>query len=331
MGTERIRIALATESFAPRVDEVADTAHHLLDGLLAQGHQLLVLTTGPGTTSYRGVPVVRSRLVPRPSIGSALDTLAPDLVIAVAPRLLGGVAVRHAHRQGTPTLTIDPPAVHVRGDRTLATANSVRAQLEAGGVHAQLWSPGVDLDEHHPGLRDVGLRAAWAKGDRLVVGHVGEVGKEKVIDRLARISMMREVRLVVFGDGPGAAELRSAGAKVTGAVSGLELARGIASLDVLVQPRKKERAVPGVRRALASGVPVVGFDAGGTRDVVLHNHNGLLADPARNRDLRQAIRLLVDDPELLQRLAGRARDSVADRPWQLAVTELTDQHLPAFS
>lgn len=326
-----MKIALATESFPPRIDEVADTARHLADQLIAHGHELLVVTPGPGQASYRGARVVRSRrLMPSAAIGSALDGFSPDLVIALNPRVLGNMAVRHGYRRGLPTLAIDPPAMHVRAARTLATSRDRQAQLAATGVDAGLWSPGVDLDEHHPALRDERLRSAWAKGNKLVVGHVGEVGKEKVIDRLARIALMDDVRLVVFGDGPGAAELRTAGAKVTGAVSGLELARGIASLDVLVQPRKKEQQVPGVRRALASGVPVVGFDAGGTRDVVVDGHNGLLAEPEHNRNLRRALRRLSDD-DLRAGLAGHARDSVADRPWSAAVGELLVSQLPALA
>jgi glycosyltransferase involved in cell wall biosynthesis len=267
--------------------------------------------------------------VPTPP-GAALDDFRPDLLVAVAPRMLGSSAVRHVRRRGLPTLAIDPPPVHARAGRTLATSRAHCTRLTLAGVDAELWSPGVDLAEHHPRLRDEQLRTAWARENRLVVGHVGGIGKEKVVDRLARIAMMDGVRLVVFGDGPGAAELRAAGAKVTGASAGTELARGIASLDVLVQPRKKQQAVPGVRRALASGVPVVGFDAGGTRDVVVHGHNGLLADPDRGKDLRRAIRTLADDPGLRAALAGQTRHSVADRSWDRAVGELCDQHLPAF-
>jgi phosphatidylinositol alpha 1,6-mannosyltransferase len=325
-----MRIAVASESFVPRADEVADTARHLVEGLLVRGHDVVVVIRGPGAASYRGARVLRSRSAVPAAPGAALDAFRPDLLVAVAPRVLGSGCVRHARRRGLPTLAIDPPPVHARAGRTLATSVAHRTRLTVAGVDTELWSPGVDLAEHHPALRDERLRTAWAKGNALVVGHVGEIGKEKVVDRLARIALMDGVRLVVFGDGPGAAELRAAGAKVTGATTGLELARGIASLDALVQPRKKQQAVPAVRRALASGVPVVGFDAGGTRDVVVHGHNGLLADPAHGKELRRAVRALADDPDLRARLAGHARDSVADRPWDSAVGELCDQHLPAF-
>lgn len=318
-----MRISVVTESFPPRADEVADTTRHVVDGLYQAGYALQVLTNGHGCHTYRGVEVVRSRRLARPGgVAGAIEAFGPDLAIVIAPRMLGSVAVRHANRRHVPTLTVDPPPVHVRGSRTLATSNAGLTQLSANGVPGLLWQPGVDLAEHHPRLRDERLRSAWAKGNALVVGHLGEVGREKVVNRLTRIAQMDDVRLVVFGDGPGAADLRAAGAKVTGATTGLDLARGLASLDVLVQPRKRDHAVPAVRRALASGVPVVAFDAGGAADVVSHEHNGLLCAPDKGRRLREAIRRLADEPGLREELAENARPSVEHRSWEQAIEDL---------
>ena len=324
-----MKIALVTESFLPRTDETADTARHLVDGLLRRGHELVVITMGSGQASYRGVRVVRARrLVNASAVNAVIDSFGTQHLIALRPHLLGSLALRHGYRRGLPTLAIDPPPVHARAGRTLATNRDRLESLAETGTEAQLWSPGVDLDEYHPGLHDPRLRTAWAKGRTLVVGHAGEASRAKVVDRLCRIATMPDVRLVVFGEGPATSTLRAAGAKVTTVAAGLDLARGIASVDVLVQARKKDQHVPGVRRALASGVPVVGFDAGGTRDVVIDGHNGLLADATYEAALVRLLGELVD-PDLRARLAGHARESVADRSWELALDEL-DGHLPAL-
>jgi len=324
-----VKIALVTESFLPRTDETADTARHLVDGLLDAGHDLLVVTMGTGQASYRGARVVRSRrLVTANAVSAVLDSFGTHHVIALRPHLLGSLALRHGYRRGLPTLAIDPPAVHARAGRTLATNRDRLEHLTLTGTPADLWSPGVDLDEHHPGLRDPRLRTAWAKGRPLVVGHAGEATRTKVIDRLCRIATMPEVRLVVFGEGPATSTLRSAGAKVTASTSGLDLARGIASVDVLVQARKKDQHIPGVRRALASGVPVIGFAAGGTRDVVVDGHNGLLAEPSDEGGLTRLVHELAD-ADLRHRLAGHARGSVADRDWDVAIGEIV-AHLPVL-
>lgn len=313
---------MVTESFAPRTDEVADTSRHVVEGLLARAHEVLVITNGPGMATWRGARVVRSRrLLPTGAVSSTVSGFSPDLVIVISPRVLGNLTLRHALRVGTPTIAIDPTAVGVQADRTLATSEAVREQLSSAGLPVTLWTPGTALDEHHPRLRDERLRSAWARRHPLVVGHVGPLEKEKVVARLEKIAAMEGVRLVVIGDGPGAARLKAAGAKITTAMSTLDVARAIASLDVLVQPRKKDSAVPGVRRALASGVPVVAFDAGGARDVVRDGENGLLVAADRN-GLRRAVRRFLDEPDLRQELAGNARASVQQRDWESALDEL---------
>ncbi|MGN6251966.1 MAG: glycosyltransferase [Marmoricola sp.] len=259
------RYAVVTESFAPRLDEVADTARHLVDGFARAGDAVLVVTHGSGAPSYRGVPVARMRRrVPTREVAATLDGFGPD---------------------------------------------------------------GVDGEDHHPGLRDPSLRAAWAGDADLVVGHVGPLDRHKVVSRLRRVARLDGVRLVVLGTGPGARELRDAGARTSTAVTGLDLARALASLDVLVQARGHDRAVPGVRLALASGVPVVGFDAGGTRDVVVHRHNGLLAAPGDDRGLASLVQQLRADEPLRRHLAGASRPSAVRRTWAEALAELRLDHL----
>lgn len=324
-----MRIALVTESFAPRTDETADAARHLVDEFLAAGHELLIATTGPGVASYRGVAIVRTRrLIPAAALTQRLAGFRPDVILAIAPRVLGAVALGSGQRLGVPSLTLNPSApvaTTLRSNRHLVSHRGAVSTLAAVNVGAHLWTPGVDLEAHHPGMRDEALREAWAKGRRLVVGFAGAASKEKVVARLHKIASMEDVRLVLIG-GEGAA---IAGAKATPARTGLDRARAIASCDVLVQVRKRDELVPSVRQALASGVPVVGFEAGGTREVVVHDHNGLLVRFDRNPDepgLRGSLRRLLTEPGLRDRLADQARASVIDRSWTRAVAEI-DEHL----
>lgn len=320
-----MKVVLVSESFAPKNNEVAETARRIVDGLLDNlpHDDVMVVATGPGTSSYRGARVVRSRGVATANaIAGVLDPFQPDVVLTVSPKLVGAQATRHAVRRGIATITINPPALHPRASLTLASCEASLEQLTASGTGPRLWVPGTDLDAFRPDLRDEELRAAWAKDNPLVVGHVGDVRKEKVVNRLERVASMDGVRLVVFGDGPGADRLRAAGAKVTRATGGPDLARGIASLDVLVQPRKRALYVPAVRSALASGVPVVGYDSGATRDVVTHRHNGLLAHPDSGIGLRRTVRLLRNDPALRDKLAAATRESAGTRTWATATAEL---------
>jgi glycosyltransferase involved in cell wall biosynthesis len=138
------------------------------------------------------------------------------------------------------------------------------------------------------------------------------------------------VRLLAFGEGHGVESLRTAGAKVLPPVTGVERARAVASLDVVLQPRKRETYAPAVHEALASGVPVVAYATGTAADVVRHEHNGLLVGTDRGaKTLARSVARLVEDRALHARLAAHARDAVAQRTWDQAVSELLEVHYPA--
>jgi 2-deoxystreptamine N-acetyl-D-glucosaminyltransferase/2-deoxystreptamine glucosyltransferase len=64
--------------------------------------------------------------------------------------------------------------------------------------------------------------------------------------------------------------------------------------------------------ALASGTPVVATAVGGVPEVVRDGVNGLLVPPGSVDALAGALGRLVDDPELRDRLAAGARESVAE-------------------
>lgn len=350
-----MRVALVTESFAPRGDDLADSCRHVVDGLLAAGHEVLVVAPAPGQARYRGVRVVRARrLVPVGAMLRLLESFAPDLVhlgCHAAPGVLGTLALRAAGRLDVPAVvvthrTLDATSTRwwdarwserVRPGATYAvgTCPSSTRELVARGVPAGHWSPGTAHHEFHPGLRDPELHAHWSRWPgskrpgRLVVGHLGATEKEKVRRRLVDLAGLEGVAVVVLGGGTGAQSLRHHGVRVMVDLGGLELARAVASLDVLVQPRQRESAVGGVRRALASGVPVVAWDRAGAADVVTHEVDGLLVDLTGPTALMGAVERLARDRGLLARLAAGAQDGTLEgttRGWAESVTELVDVH-----
>lgn len=320
---------LVTDSFAPASDAVAETSRQVCDALVAEGHELLVLTTTAGKTSYRNAEVVRLRRLPNPlALHERVAGFRPDVVQVLRPRALGVAALRAFERSGIPVAVLDPTPLAPRVGTVLASSQAGARRLGMVGVQARVWKPGVRADEHHPGLRSAELHDAWAKGGSpIVVGYAGPVGAAttKHVRRLARIAGLDGVRLVVLGCGPGTPTLKHAGARIVGECGGLELARGLASLDVFVQPRKSESHLGVVRKALASGVPVVAFETAPTTEVVTHGHNGLLVPPGQGRSgIADAVTRLADDPGLRASLAGRARESVAGRTWADAVAELVE-------
>lgn len=326
---------LVSESFAPASDPAADTARHITDGLLSAGHDVLVCTTGPGSASYQGAQVVRTRaLFSHAAIVRTAAEFRPEVAQVLAPRAMGAAAMRALETLGVPMVVLDPTPLHPRLGRPLASSASGARVLAAAGIRAEVWRLGVRTDEHHPGLRSGELHDRWAKvgrpeGPLTVVGYVGPVKlpTSNSARRLAKIAALPQVRLVVFGTGPGVAALKEAGAKVIGPSNGLELARGIASLDLLVQPRKTDTNLGPVRKALASGVPVAAFATGAAAEVVTDQHNGVLVKVGTG-GLALAVERLVADPARRERLAANARSSVSDRTWADAVEELVGFYAP---
>lgn len=324
-----MKILLVAETFAPATDAGAETARHVTDALLARGQEVLVFTTGPGSGSYRGARVLRSRaLFPGAAIRRAVAEFGPDVVQLLSPRAMGAAALRALEAIGVPVVVLDPTPLHPRVGTVLSSSAAGARVLAAAGLSAQVWRPGVRTDEHHPGLRSQDLHDRWARG-ATVVGYVGGVGQPTShhVRRLSRTAALDGVRLVVLGSGPGTAALKEAGARIVGPSHGLELARAIASLDVLVEPRKKIRDLGAVRKALASGVPVVAFATGAAREVVVEEENGLLVRGGTG-GVAAAVARLAADEVLRTRLAAHARSSVSDRTWTDAVDELLGYYEP---
>ena len=144
---------------------------------------------------------------------------------------------------------------------------------------------------------------------------------------------MPGVQLVVVGDGPERAWLqdRLPDAVFTGMLSGAELARAFASLDVFVHTGTNETFCQTVQEAQASGVPVVAPASGGPLDLVTHGVSGLLYDAEDPRGLRRAVATAVGDPALRIRTAEAGRAAVAGRSWAGVVDELVAEHYLAVT
>ncbi len=158
------RIALVTESFDPRLTGAAGTVRQVANRLLATGHEVRILTAGQGPPSYHAVGVSRFSSPRRGhKIHESLHGFGPDLVHAFTPGAIGIRALRQAGRLGIPTMVTEtsaraefaPPRwreqVADRADRLTVTATWLRERLDAEGLAAALWAPGVDTDVFTPG------------------------------------------------------------------------------------------------------------------------------------------------------------------------------------
>ncbi|WP_018178593.1 glycosyltransferase family 4 protein [Jongsikchunia kroppenstedtii] len=287
--------------------------------------------------------------VPTPTIYRQLGDFEPDVVHLASPFVVGGAGMLAARRLGIPTVAVFQTdvagfaasygmslatkaawawtrALHTGCDRTLAPSSaSVNALRQNGIPRVHQWARGVDAERFHPERRDEGLRRSWDRsGRKVIVGYVGRLAPEKHVERLVSLSGRADVQLVIVGDGPERRALAKAmpDAVFTGELGGLELARAYASLDVFVHAGEHETFCQAVQEALASGVPVIGPDAGGPRDLIAHCRTGYLLGVENFSERLVAAVETLSDPTVRAEFGAAARRGVAQRTWPAIVDQL---------
>ena len=155
--------------------------------------------------------------------------------------------------------------------------------------------------------------------------YVGRISREKDLDLLAAAyRRLRDeglpVQLFIVGHGPYSEALAKSlpEAFFTGYLSGNELATAYASSDIFVFPSTTDTFGNVILEAQACGVPVVVSDSGGPKELVEDKANGLITRSHDVDDFARAIRALVTNPALRERMGKSARASVTDRSWPSA-------------
>jgi glycosyltransferase involved in cell wall biosynthesis len=153
------------------------------------------------------------------------------------------------------------------------------------------------------------------------VGFIGRLDPIKCVpDLVEAVSRLKGlVHLSVFGEGPDRTRIENRiaqlgiGHLVTlhGAVARPQEA--LSQIDLLVLPSAAEGMPMVPIEAMAAGVPVLGTDVPGIRDVVKDGLTGLLTPPASPPRLAEAIKRLVHDAALRQRLVKNAAREVRER------------------
>lgn len=160
------------------------------------------------------------------------------------------------------------------------------------------------------------MAALARRGRRYVaVLHVGRLAPEKNLDVLvdswtkAHAVLGQRATFVIAGEGPSARSLisRLRFVRLLGFVDREALARLYASADLCVLPSSSETCGLVALEAMASGLPVVAADAGGLRESVRPNLNGLLVAPHDAAGFCDAIVALVLDAPRRRAMARAAR------------------------
>ena len=90
-----------------------------------------------------------------------------------------------------------------------------------------------------------------------------------------------------------------------------------------VSPTYAEGFSNTILEAMASGLPIVSTDSVGVRDCLTHEENALLTQPGDISALAEALKRLISDHDLRQKLAEKAENEVKTRySWPVVAEQL---------
>jgi glycosyltransferase involved in cell wall biosynthesis len=144
-------------------------------------------------------------------------------------------------------------------------------------------------------------------------------------------------RLVVSGTGPAEAEVRAAllplGERVrfAGMPEPDALKRLYRSADLYVWPAVKEAWGMTLLEAQSAGLPVVAGSGGGVPSVVADGETGMLAPEGDDAAFAEAVRKLLREPELRQKMGRAASARMIERHDISVAARLLDEQLAAIA
>lgn len=264
------------------------------------------------------------------NIRNDIRDFAPDLVHVSTPDILGTRAQTFAKRLGVPIVAsmhtrfetylryygIDwaRPALDAhlrrfyrRSDHVLAPTGALveELRLSRGDDRASVWSRGIDAALFHPGRRDMEWRRIQGLDDAdIAILFFGRVVLEKGVDRFIQVVQQLQaqwprVRALVVGHGPAVDLFKTLPRTIcAGHLAGDDLARAVASADVLLSPSTTETFGNVIVEAMACGLPVVSADAQNARSILTDGQDGFLCRPTGCGHYASVLAKLIESPDL---------------------------------
>lgn len=229
-----------------------------------------------------------------------------------------------------------------RCDWVLAPSEPIADGLrEAAGLgdHVRIWSRGVDHNLWNSERRDLGWRReqGYADDDQVLL-FFGRLVKEKGLDIFdATIAELRarghKVRPLIVGAGPAGDDLASqiGEAVFTGHLEGHELARAVASADILINPSTTEAFGNVNLEAMACGLAVISAVAPAAEALIDHGRTGLLVPPREVACYARAVEQMFRNPALRQRLGHNAVEASKSYRWSTILDRVIDTYRLAIS
>lgn len=251
-------------------------------------------------------------------LNQVLMEFKPDVIHSQHPFLLGMTALRAARSFDLPLVfthhTLYEQYTHyvpgdselLRGfvialathyanlsDQVIAPSESIRELIISRGVDVpvEVIPTGVSLDKFATGTGAAIREQFSIPDDSFVVGHMGRLALEKNIGFLVK-SVLRFLEInddacfLVVGEGEAQELIEVAFSEagksdrlcLTGTLENQQLTDALKAMDLFAFASKSETQGMVLTEAMAAGLPVVGLDASGVREVVKDKVNGRLVE-----------------------------------------------------
>jgi glycosyltransferase involved in cell wall biosynthesis len=186
----------------------------------------------------------------------------------------------------------------------------------------------LDINLFRPQDRTIGIQYFDLDDDKhyVLFGAAYESsrkGGDLLLEALEQLSHRSDLVALIFGDTNVYEQTFPVSVRNMGWLSEEELRLIYSTADVTVTSSTQEAFGQTASESLASGTPVVAFDATGPQDIIDHKETGYLATPYDPKDLAKGIKWVITDQSRNERLGFQAREAAEQR---FAIKRVTDQH-----
>ncbi|SEN72293.1 Glycosyltransferase involved in cell wall bisynthesis [Amphibacillus marinus] len=320
------------------------------------------ISTEPDVQRLTSIPFLlyrncRFTLPIYPHIKKELDKFRPDLIHIVTPFNLGLIGLHYGKSQNIPIVA----SYHTHFDhyldyyrlsyfkkwlqkylawfhqpirRIYVPSVETKMKLTAQQFHPQIevWSRGVDHIYFTPKKRhQTFIREKYQITAETILLYVGRIAPEKEIEIVLKTfaalpdQVRQHTHLIIAGDGPLLSPLSKKKKKNvtwTGFVKGEALATLYASSDIFLFPSSSETFGNVVLEAMASGLPIIGANSGGVKNLVQDGVNGFLCDAKQVEQFTNKTLMLIEKKLLRAAMAQSARNFAKAQSWDTIFNNL---------
>lgn len=165
------------------------------------------------------------------------------------------------------------------------------------------------------------------ENENIVILTVARLIKRKGIDDLIRavpaiVKAHRNIEVKIIGEGNMGAELKALAEKLDvseyieflGYIPHNEISNYYSASDIFVLPSRNEGMSNTVLEAMASGLPVITTDTGGTRELI--DGNGIIVPSEDSDAISNAVLNLINDHKLRENMGMKSREIAESMSWK---------------